>query len=113
MKAGLSQDMAVRATVLIIGVITPLAYIDTTAQAGQSDIVHPAPLFENLGTLEHRITTNDPGAQAYFNQGLRLIYAFNHAEAIRSFEEAARIDPTRPWLIRASPMRWVRTLTPR
>jgi tetratricopeptide (TPR) repeat protein len=96
MRFRLSQSMAVRATVLLIGVLTSLAYIGTPAQAGQSniaDIVRPVPLFENLGTLEHSITTNDSGAQAYFNQGLRLIYAFNHAEAIRSFEEAARIDP--------------------
>src|SRR5262249_22529936 len=32
-------------------------------------------------------------AQRYFNQGLCFLYAFNHDEAIRSFEEAARLDP--------------------
>ena len=34
-----------------------------------------------------------PDAQRYFDQGLRLIYAFNHDEAIRAFQEAARLDP--------------------
>lgn len=51
------------------------------------------PLFSNLGTLHHPITTRDARAQQYFDQGLRLIYAFNHEEATRSFEAAARIDP--------------------
>lgn len=52
------------------------------------------PLFPNLGTLHHPITTTSDRAQQYFDQGLRLVYAFNHEEAIRSFEEAARLDPT-------------------
>ncbi|MER3424141.1 MAG: hypothetical protein C4293_13890, partial [Nitrospiraceae bacterium] len=51
------------------------------------------PLFDNLGTWHHAITTGKPLAQQYFDQGLRLVYAFNHEEAVRSFEEAARIDP--------------------
>jgi len=51
------------------------------------------PLFDNLGTWHHTITTKVPEAQRYFDQGLRLIYAFNHEEAIRSFEEATRLDP--------------------
>jgi tetratricopeptide (TPR) repeat protein len=52
------------------------------------------PLFDNLGTLHHAITTNSEQAQRYFDQGLRLVYAFNHAEALQSFEEAARLDPS-------------------
>jgi len=50
-------------------------------------------LFDNLGSLHHPISTTSGPAQRYFDQGLRLIYAFNHEEAIRSFEEAARQDP--------------------
>ncbi len=52
------------------------------------------PLFENLGTLHHPITTRSKEAQRYFDQGLRLVYAFNHEEAIRAFEEAVRLDPS-------------------
>lgn len=51
------------------------------------------PLYDNLGSFHYRISTRVPRAQAYFDQGLRLTFAFNHAEAIRAFEEAARIDP--------------------
>ncbi len=54
------------------------------------------PLYDNLGTLHHPISTSSEQAQRYFDQGLRLIYAFNHEEAIRSFEEAARQDPNAP-----------------
>ena len=39
------------------------------------------------------ITTRVPAAQRYFDQGLRLVYGFNHGEAIRAFDEAARRDP--------------------
>jgi tetratricopeptide (TPR) repeat protein len=50
-------------------------------------------LFKELGNLQHIISTQSVQAQAYFNQGLRLIYGFNHYEAHRSFTEAARLDP--------------------
>ncbi|SHG25748.1 hypothetical protein SAMN04488116_0602 [Flagellimonas flava] len=53
-----------------------------------------APLFENLGELQYNISTDNEMAQTFFNQGLRLTYAFNHAEAHRSFMEASRLDPT-------------------
>lgn len=53
----------------------------------------PVILFDNLGTYHHEVTTSSPQAQAFFDQGLRLVYGFNHDEAIRSFGEAARLDP--------------------
>jgi tetratricopeptide (TPR) repeat protein len=52
------------------------------------------PLYTGLGTAHHAVTTKSPLAQKYFDQGLRLCYAFNHDEAIRAFREAARLDPT-------------------
>lgn len=52
-----------------------------------------APLFENLGEYSFPISTDKPRAQAFFDQGMRLTFAFNHAEAHRSFMEAARLDP--------------------
>lgn len=51
------------------------------------------PLYDNLGTHHYSITTSNPQAQRYFDQGLRLYYAFNHQEAIRAFTEAVRLDP--------------------
>jgi tetratricopeptide (TPR) repeat protein len=51
------------------------------------------PLYDNLGKHQYAVTTSSPKAQRYFDQGMRLYYAFNHQEAIRAFEEAARLDP--------------------
>jgi tetratricopeptide (TPR) repeat protein len=53
----------------------------------------PAVLMEGMGTYHHKITTSSEQAQKFFDQGLTLAYAFNHAEAERSFREAARLDP--------------------
>ena len=50
------------------------------------------PLYTDLGTHHKAITTRDPQAQKYFDQGLRLVYGFNHAEAIRSFTHATTLD---------------------
>ncbi|HEU0202431.1 MAG TPA: hypothetical protein VFR86_18625 [Burkholderiaceae bacterium] len=53
----------------------------------------PPPLWENLGTLQLRITSKSSRARRYFNQGLRLSFAFNHAEAARAFRAAQKLDP--------------------
>lgn len=60
----------------------------TTASDGRI-----APRLQNLGAYSRKASTANPMAQTYFNQGLVLAYAFNHAEAVRSFREAARLDP--------------------
>jgi tetratricopeptide (TPR) repeat protein len=52
-----------------------------------------APLYDNLGNSHYAITTASPDAQKYFDQGLTLSYAFNHAEAIRAFRQASALDP--------------------
>ncbi|HYC57582.1 MAG TPA: hypothetical protein VEL28_21800 [Candidatus Binatia bacterium] len=52
-----------------------------------------APLFDDLGRNHWPISAKDPKVQRYFDQGLILSYAFNHAESERSFQEAARLDP--------------------
>lgn len=51
------------------------------------------PLYANLGTLAFPVTTRSARAQAYVNQGVRLSFAFNHAEAQRAFRAAQRLDP--------------------
>ena len=50
------------------------------------------PIYDNLGSHGRMITTSSTMAQSYFDQGLRLQYAFNHAEAIRSYERALEYD---------------------
>lgn len=54
----------------------------------------PPPLFSNLGKHHWKITSASPEAQQYFDQGLRLAYGFNHAEARRAFRQAQRLDPS-------------------
>ena len=61
---------------------------DLTPQPGQI-----APLLQGLGDHHHPVTTRSPRAQRFFDQGLRLKFAFNHPEAVRAFREAARLDP--------------------
>jgi len=60
---------------------------------GSSADTAPA-LYAGLGTYQRHITTASPQAQAYFDQGLRWLYSFNHHEAQRAFREATRLDPT-------------------
>jgi tetratricopeptide (TPR) repeat protein len=57
---------------------------------GKTKAVEPHP---GLGDYHHPITTNNPEAQAFFDQGLILLYAFNHDEAARYFRRAAELDP--------------------
>src|SRR6202158_202505 len=52
----------------------------------------PATLMTGLGDWRHPVSTKNAQAQAFFDQGLRLIYAFNHDEAARSFQRAAELD---------------------
>lgn len=51
------------------------------------------PLYDDLGDYGREIGTASAEAQAYFDQGLRLQYAFNHPEAIRSYRKALALDP--------------------
>jgi len=81
------------AAAVLLGAAVPSSAAESTATASsnQSDTV---PLYTNLGTHHKRISTRVSAAQQYFDQGLRLVYGFNHAEAIRSFTRAAELDPT-------------------
>ena len=70
----------------------PAATVEDAALSPSDD--RTAPLLDGIGPLSMPITTEVPRAQAYFDQALTLMYGFNHAEAVRSFTEAARLDPT-------------------
>jgi tetratricopeptide (TPR) repeat protein len=63
----------------------PSIYVGQADKAG-------APVFKGLGSHHHPISTKNPRTQMYFDQGVNLMFGFNHAEAIRSFREAARLD---------------------
>jgi tetratricopeptide (TPR) repeat protein len=78
-----------------------LAQTHTEVPRAEMQAVSPAtafadtdpPQWEGLGGVTYRITTANEPAQTYFNQGLRLTYAFNHGEAQRAFRKAQKLDP--------------------
>ena len=49
--------------------------------------------YDGFGGYHRTVRTASPAAQEWFDQGIQLLYGFNHDEAIRSFQEAARLDP--------------------
>src|SRR5277367_6796913 len=53
----------------------------------------PATLMSGVGNIRHPVSTTNPEAQKFFDQGLCLIYDFNHDESARSFQKAAELDP--------------------
>jgi hypothetical protein len=58
-----------------------------------SPMAKPAVLMPGLGPVHHPVSTGNPEAQRFFDQGLSLIFAFNHDEAVRAFQRAAELDP--------------------
>lgn len=77
-------------SLLLLAAAMPAAAHDHTDAAASG--AGAPPLYDGLGVLEHRVTTANALAQRYFNQGLRLTYAFNHDEAGRAYREAAVLD---------------------
>ena len=63
------------------------------AVVGQSASPAAVPLYDGLGKVHFAVTTSNPLAQRYFDQGLGFAYGFNHAGAIAAFREAQRLDP--------------------
>ena len=63
------------------------------AQNHTMEAPKPVTLMSGLGDLHHPVSTKNAEAQQFFDQGLRLIYAFNHDEAARSFQKASELDP--------------------
>jgi hypothetical protein len=57
----------------------------------------PAALLEGLGDHTHPIATASKEAQQFFDQGMALIFGFNHDEAARQFARAAQLVNLRPW----------------
>lgn len=82
------------AAVLLCCAVPSLATESPAAPVSQMHQSDTVPFYIDLGSHHKRISTKVPAAQQYFDQGLRLVYGFNHAEAIRSFTRAADIDPS-------------------
>ena len=83
-------------SILFALLLCGLAAAQTPAPAHQHSAPakpKPATLMTGLGDLHHPVSTSNAQAQRFFDQGLRLIYAFNHDEAARSFQRSADLDP--------------------
>src|SRR5207253_7146737 len=78
------------AIVVVLSTVTCLAQ-----QSDPMKMPEPKPveIYSGLGTWHHATSTKNPEAQAFFDQGLRMTYGFNHEEAVRSFKRAAELDP--------------------
>ena len=83
--------MSITTTVLAVLALQVGGHQHQAAPPVQTD--DRVPLYDNLGDHHYAVTTASPRVQAYFDQGLRLYYAFNHEESVRSFREAQRLDP--------------------
>ena len=67
--------------------------VSAVAQNHTMEAPKPVTMMTGLGDLHHPVSTKNAEAQQFFDQGLRLIYAFNHDEAARSFQKASELDP--------------------
>jgi tetratricopeptide (TPR) repeat protein len=77
------MNAIVRSAVVVLGV----CLFATSALADE-------PLYEGLGTTARNVTAANPDAEKYVVQGIHFLYGFSHGAAIRSFEQAAKLDPT-------------------
>ena len=91
------RNSSKKAIIVLVGafaaMLVPPAMADDHVELHAHDYM-TAPLLEGMGSWSRPISTRVPLVQRYFDQGLTLAYAFNHAEAERSFLEAARLDPS-------------------
>src|SRR5438128_5718992 len=82
-----------RHTLLALAIVLfPIAAHAQHTHAGTPD-AKPMALIAGLGEVHHPVSTNNAEAQRFFDQGLALVYGFNHDEAVRSFKRAAQLDP--------------------
>src|SRR6202142_712372 len=78
---------------LVLSFVFAMCSLEVAQDHAAHQPVKPATLMSGYGDLHHPVSTSNQQAQQFFDQGLRLIYAFNHDEAARSFQRAADLDP--------------------
>jgi tetratricopeptide (TPR) repeat protein len=78
---------------LFLASLIPAFFPTASSQMKMASEERPVALLPGVGNIRHTVSTDNPEAQRFFDQGLNLIYAFNHEEAIRSFRRAAELDP--------------------
>ena len=82
------------AALLLVTVMGSASGQETSDLEMPDSFKEPMPLFaKGLGPFSRTVTTDSPEAQAFFNQGIQLMYAFTPEDAARSFREAQLLDP--------------------
>jgi tetratricopeptide (TPR) repeat protein len=82
-----------RSAIILLLVIPPAIFGQQHNHGTKPTPAKPVALETGLGNVNHPVSTKNPQAQKFFNQGLAYIYGFNHEEAIKSFKRAAELDP--------------------
>jgi len=87
------ENIRLLSLAVVLAMATAMAACSDPSEEFRETQTRIAPLLKGLGNHTHPVATRSPLAQRYFDQGLNLVYAFNHAEAVRSFRQASLIDP--------------------
>src|SRR6184192_2350336 len=77
---------------IILTLATGIA-ISVSAAPTKTNPASSPKLLPGLGEVHHPVATKNSQAQRFFDQGLKLVFGFNHDEARRSFQRAAELDP--------------------
>lgn len=86
--------LGVLSTLLFIGTSAAQVYDPVALNADPKTADGPiAPRLDGYGDYHFKVTTDNEQSQYFFDQGMRLVFGFNHSEGLRSFKEAARLDP--------------------
>ena len=89
--------LAIAVTILAAGCRAPAPQSNTTsASPSTAPAATTAGILPGVGAHHHPIATTSPDAQKFFDQGMALVFGFNHEEATRSFQRAAELDPRAP-----------------
>ena len=88
--------IAIIATLLALGCRAPAPQRTSTDATATTPPVPTTAILTGVGAHHHPIATTNPDAQKFFDQGMALVFGFNHEEATRSFQRAAELDPRAP-----------------
>src|SRR5688572_26208940 len=83
------MNVITRLAVVVLGVCFAVPAITRAGAGAGAD----EPLFEGLGNYSRKVTAASPEAEKYVQQGLKFYYGFVHGAALRSFEQAVKLDP--------------------
>lgn len=89
----MQRILAITVSLILLPSIVISAEPPETATPETADYEKIAPLFEGMSDYHHPISTDSKLAQRYFNQGMVLMFGFNHPEASRSFRQVQVLDP--------------------